>query len=101
MNCPYCNQLALPIGSIKCWSCLTCAFQPTWANWDFLVNSFPIMDLYMEFYCPNYQIHFYPNSNRLTIIYQQHIITIPCPFVITPNNVQQIADRLLKMKAFL
>lgn len=109
MNCFYCN-IPLLNSYNKYLTCYNCPYSPTWANWNYFGNESHIHlldELYVYFYVVVSQppihssVYFYPNSNKLTVFFDNAWLTVHRPQFITPSNVAQVVEKILRLKAFV
>jgi len=102
MNCPYCNQPAQQ--SPHYFVCQHCYGSPLWANWDNVSSQFKLTDLFVQFTLQDKNIHYFPNSNRIVIIYpeiEKPILDLGWYQLVTPHNLDETFQRINKLLLFL
>lgn len=103
MNCPYCNKLCERLRKYD-WVCDNCPVTAVFSNWneyDSPMNTGLSNFLEVGFLLKsNLWINFRPNTQEIELCYKNSII-IQTNSIVTSNNVQEIHDRIVNMKAFL
>lgn len=111
MNCPYCNNMCIidygieDGDSFTSWHCSSCFGKPYFYKWnDKMLNNVSYILLSSIFFEVGFDlrddtIYFKPNTNELTIHSLKTTFIIDS--CVTPNNLQEIYQRLINLKAFL
>lgn len=106
MNCPYCNKQCSRFSGdyflFTTYWCSSCLGKPTFQKWDDrpysgreLLVSFYVDGAYKMLHHPNQTIYLFLNDTNT----EYDIIKVNQ--LVTPNNFQEIYDRLINLKTFL
>lgn len=111
-NCPYCNhKLTQGTAFTPHLACQSCIGKPFFNNWDKLNefleenNGFLLenVDFSVQFQINEYFIGYYPATQALEITKIDNIKTtyITIPTLVTPDNINNTLNRVLKLYVFL
>lgn len=104
MNCPYCNKPCERLRKYD-WVCDNCPVVAVFSNWDEYespsygspLSSFLEVSLRLK---SGLWVGYRPNTQEIEIYYDKPI-TFKISYLVTTNNIQEVYNRILNMKAFL